>query len=134
MELWNRIPESQRATGQSTLGISVDASQGNGKLAIGRLISTACSEDKGTLIVIEGPTNKLSFHGKNFRVGFSDTLWYGDDHFSVCHHLEAMRAVIRYAPSTDPSYAGEIVELGVRDDLPQPIDPKPAPSSLTSAR
>jgi hypothetical protein len=26
-------------------------------------------------------------------IGYSDTLWYGSDHFSLCHHVEGMHAV-----------------------------------------
>lgn len=29
-------------------------------------------------------------------IGYSVTLWYGTDHFKICHHLEGMHALIRY--------------------------------------
>ena len=33
----------------------------------------------------------------------SDTLWYGRDHFSYCHHLDGLQALIDYNPSFNPS-------------------------------
>jgi len=54
-------------------------------------------------------------------VGFSDTLWYGRDHFSRCHHLEGLRAVVHYRPASDATYAGDIAEVEIRDDLPPPL-------------
>jgi hypothetical protein len=60
----------------------------------------------------------LTFRGKGlFPGGFSDTIWYGADHFNFCHHLEGMRAMVRYRPASDASYAGEIVEIDIRNDL-----------------
>jgi hypothetical protein len=51
-------------------------------------------------------------------VGYSDTLWFGGDHFTLCHHLDGLRAVVRYKPSADKPSAGEWVELEFRQDLP----------------
>jgi hypothetical protein len=62
-----------------------------------------------------------------FSAGFSDTIWYGEDHFSLCHHLAGMRAVVRYKTSTDPAYAGDLSEIEIRDELPQ------APAKTASA-
>jgi hypothetical protein len=50
--------------------------------------------------------------------GFSDTIWYGAYHFSLCHHLEELRAVVHYKPAGDKSYTGDIAELELRQDLP----------------
>ena len=60
---------------------------------------------------------KLIFHGKSFMSGFSDTLWNGADHFSICRHVEGMHAVVRYKPPTDNKYAGEVAELEFRQEL-----------------
>ena len=67
-----------------------------------------------------------------FGAGFSDTIWYGEDHFSFCHHLEGMRAVIHYKPSADPSYAGDVAEVDIRDDLPEPLPKAPAAASTSA--
>jgi hypothetical protein len=65
-----------------------------------------------------------------FTAGFSDTIWYGEDHFILCHHLQGMRAVIRYKASPVPAYTGDVSEIEIRDELPQP----PAKTALTKAK
>jgi hypothetical protein len=60
-------------------------------------------------------------------VGYSDTLWFGGDHFTLCHHLDGLRAVVRYKPSVDKPSAGEWVELELREDLPKAQDKSSAP-------
>ena len=103
------------------------------QLSEGRIKSASCSDtDNGTSLVLESGGQSLTFRGKGFVTGFSDTLWYGADHFDRCHHLEGRRAVIRYRPAADANYAGEIAELGIRDDLPEPLKGVP-PNSATAA-
>ncbi len=53
---------------------------------------------------------------KGIIIGFSDTLWWGEDHFSPCHHLTGHPAVLVYKPQGPKG--PELVELEVRDDLP----------------
>jgi hypothetical protein len=48
-------------------------------------------------------------------IGYSDTLWYGGDHFGICHHLEGMHAVIRYRPAVSKDYAGDWLSIELRD-------------------
>lgn len=57
-------------------------------------------------------TFRENTHGA--KVGFSDTLWYGEDHFSLCHHIEGMRALVRYKPSSDNTNAGDFTEIQLR--------------------
>ena len=52
----------------------------------------------------------------NMRWGFSDTFWWGEDHFSACHHLEGKRAVVFYRPGTDNGFSGELVRFDIRDN------------------
>ena len=70
-------------------------------------------------------------------IGYSDTLWYGSDHFSLCHHVEGMHAVIRYRPAVSKEYAGDWLSIELRDELPPepqheaakgPLHPAPAPA------
>jgi hypothetical protein len=88
--------------------------------AIGTVKSVTCSEqDGGIALVINHDGHNLTFRRKRpVEGGFSDTVWYGADHFSFCHHVDGMRAVVRYRPATDPNYTGDIAELQIRDDLP----------------
>ena len=45
---------------------------------------------------------------------------------NLCYHLRGLRTIVYYKPSTDPAYAGEVVEFEVRDDLP------PVPSAIAT--
>ena len=56
--------------------------------------------------------------------GFSDTVWYGTDHFNICRHVEGLRAIVRYKPSAESRYAGELAELEFREELPTLPAPK----------
>ena len=67
----------------------------------------------------------LTFHVHGAQLGFSDTLWFGRDHFTACYHTTGLRAVVRYKPAADKSYTGDAVSLGFRDDLPA-VQPSPA--------
>ncbi len=49
-------------------------------------------------------------------IGFSDTFWWGEDHFSSCHHLAGHPAVFAY--KTKGPKGPELVDLEIRDDLP----------------
>jgi hypothetical protein len=56
--------------------------------------------------------------------GFSDTLWYGEDHFTGCHHLEGLRAVVRYKPSEDRQFDGDTSRAEYRENLPTALNAK----------
>jgi hypothetical protein len=92
-------------------------------------------EQKYTLVIEQGG-HELAFQPKGgFAVGYSDTLWWGRDHFSSCLHINGVRAVVHYRPSADPKYAGELARLDLRDEVPQlPLQPKRADSSLPAPK
>ena len=106
------------------------------QVAEGAVKSVHCSrsgeneEQKFTLVIEQGG-HDLVFQPKGgFAVGYSDTLWWGRDHFSSCRHIKGIRAVVHYRPSADPKYAGELARLDLRDDLLQvPLQPKQVDSS-----
>lgn len=50
-----------------------------------------------------------------FMVGFSDSFWWGEDHFTTCHHLTGHPAIVAYKPEDH-----HLLDLEVRDDLPLP--------------
>ncbi len=84
----------------------------------GTIKSTNCEKSKPMEIELQRGDETLNFRaGKQFGMGFSDTLWYGADHFTACHHLEGMSAVVRYKPSPDPSAENEFRWLEIRDEL-----------------
>jgi hypothetical protein len=106
---------------------------GEAKLAAGTLASLTCGEKgAGTTVVIENDSGKHTFRSKGFQmIGYSDTVWYGSDHFTLCHHLEGLRAVVRYKASTEKEIEGDWVGLMLRQDLPLPLDKKTEPIADT---
>jgi len=91
----------------------------------GELVSIIVSQitcgEKGELkkIVPIGP-NKIDYFvpSKTMDGGFEDTLWYGRDHFSYCHHLEGRRVEVISKPLADKPGVAEILRMRVCDDLP----------------
>lgn len=80
--------------------------------------SIACEKSKPQQIVLQSGGKDLTFQAaKQHGMGFSDTLWYGEDHFNSCYHLEGMNAVIRYKPSEDAAAIPEFRWLEIRDEL-----------------
>jgi len=118
VELWNRVPLAER-TGDALSAVPLKDTEA----VEGRVKTITCSEnDQDFSLVLEQGGHSLTFHRKGlFPVGFSDTIWYGGDHFNHCHHIEGLRAIVHYHTSGDASYAGDIVELELRNDLPEPL-------------
>lgn len=119
VELWNAIPEAQKPE-----NVQLAEKISEGAITVrGRIKSVSCGgkDHPGVTIIIEHDGASLSFIGKErWSTGFSDTLWYGEDHFGLCHHLVGAPAVIGYRPSTDHSYAGDLAQVEIRDDLSAP--------------
>jgi len=129
-ELWNEVPEEQRTKGDAiSEEIPKDAQTIEGNV---HSITCAGKPHKFDLVIDRGGKS-LAFHSSaRVMSGFSDTLWYGEDHFSECYHLDGMRAIVRYKPPTHSNYAGEIVELEYRRDLPKPSELKAESTSQTT--
>jgi hypothetical protein len=99
------------------------------EVARGRLLDVSCSNPtpagQHTFKVTLMPDNPvgakpLTFAtDKGIRIGFSDTLWWGEDHFSSCHHLAGHPGVLAYKPQ-GPNGA-ELLDLEVRDELPDDV-------------
>jgi tetratricopeptide (TPR) repeat protein len=150
VELWDAIPPDQRSVAGSPTGASLATTQiedawiqatqiKDTPIMQGRLTEVSCSPtghsspEPGMIFTIthDGKSSRFRRTGP-FGAGFSDTIWYGEDHFSFCHHLEGMRAVIHYKPSADPGYDGDVAEVDIRDDLPEPL-PKALAAASASA-
>jgi tetratricopeptide (TPR) repeat protein len=119
VELWNDVPASQRPAGDSLVETAPTGTQ----TVEGKVKSVTCGEqDQGWSFLLDHDGQALTFHRKGgFAAGYSDTLWNGGDHFSLCHHIEGLRAIIRFHNAADASYAGDVAEIEIRDDLPDPI-------------
>lgn len=124
VELWNSVPAAQRPAGESLVEIVPKDTQ----TIEGTVKSVTCADqDQAWAFVVNRDGKALTFHRKGgFAAGYSDTLWYGGDHFNLCHHLEGLRAVVRYHKPADATYAGDVAEIEIRDDLPEPLKPATA--------
>lgn len=92
----------------------------NTQAVTGTIESVTCAKPgdgaNETQLVLRTADGSLNFQSKAFGAGFSDTLWYGTDHFNVCHHLSGLTAVVRYKPGPDPHSPAEFTWLEVRDN------------------
>jgi tetratricopeptide (TPR) repeat protein len=127
-DLWQAIPQDKRGDGAP---VAMDIPDGT-TVVRGRLVEASCSDAPGpakyTVSVI--PDNAADAKPLTFvsngrmRIGFSDTLWWGEDHFSPCHHLEGHPGVLVY--KTNGPQGPELIDLEVRDDLPDTGNPGPS--------
>ncbi len=131
MDLWAKVPPDKRPSGLDTPEEA--SSINNIKTTDGTIQSTNCgTKDEGLTIVLKDGNGTATFHSNHgFMTGFSDTLWYGADHFSMCHNLEGLRAIMRYKARDKNDAAGEPVEMEIRVDLPKPPDAKTAAPSAS---
>jgi tetratricopeptide (TPR) repeat protein len=84
--------------------------------ALGTLEAINCEKSKPVEIIVRSGDKTLKFNKpENVGVGLSDTLWYGSDHFSLCHHLEGMAVVARYKTDAHDPTQNELKWLEVRE-------------------
>jgi tetratricopeptide (TPR) repeat protein len=121
IELWSKVPADKRPV-QSLPDVVVASDV---HIAEGTVKSVLCG-DKKIAVTLEQGGQVLTFRQPHYALGFSDTFWEGSDHFTPCFHNVGARAVVRYKAAADKSYAGDIVSLAFRDDLP----PAPSPAAL----
>jgi Tfp pilus assembly protein PilF len=121
VDLWNDVPVADRPAGEELKAVTPPGTQ----VSVGHLLSTNCSEKDHSLeVVLDHDGQALKFHSTaSFIAGFSDTVWFGADHFQLCRHLEGMRAILYFKPSSNSAYAGDIAELELRESLPPPQAP-----------
>jgi hypothetical protein len=137
VELWNDVPADQRPAGDP---LSEAAPKDTQKVE-GTIKSVACTDeqeqerdkDKAWVFVLDHAGQTLTFHSKSgVNGGYSETLWYGADHFSWCHNLEGLRAVVFFRAPSDSSYTGDVAKIEIRNDLP-PSPPAASPQSTPAA-
>ena len=94
--LWYRIPAASRPAD----AIVVEEVEEQSQAAEGKMLSIACGEKSKNEVTLQRGDDLMVFKSKGRQmIGYSDTLWYGSDHFSLCHHVEGMHAVVRYRPA-----------------------------------
>ena len=129
-ELWSALPAEKRPLDTTLLA---DAALNGTQTSQGMVLSVTCAKE-GTAVVVQnadGTSTFSSFSGARM-VGYSDTLWFGGDHFTLCHHLDGLRAVVRYKPNADKRSAGEWFELEFREDLPKAQEKSSAPPAAAN--
>lgn len=131
--LWNRIPAASRPADATV----VEEVEEQSLAADGKLLSVSCDDKGKREVKLLREAQTLVFENKGREmVGYSDTLWYGSDHFNLCHHIDGMHAVVRYRPPVGNEYTGDWLSLELREELP-PAPPSPSatvsPSQNTSA-
>jgi tetratricopeptide (TPR) repeat protein len=124
MELWNRMPPAERHVEAPTLPEPNDKWQ----TAEGKLQSVSC-DGMAFSITLDVNGQAERFKTTGFPVGFSDTFWVGEDHFTPCFHVEGLRVIAHYKPAKDNTYSGDLVYAEFRDDLPEPPKLPPVPAS-----
>jgi hypothetical protein len=112
MELWNSIPAAKRVSESP-----VDKPRPNDELVGEGMVKSVSCKDRSFVVTLESEGKTLTFHSQGFPVGFSDTLWVGRDHFTPCFHVDGLHAIARYRVSSDKSYAGDLMNLGFRDNM-----------------
>ena len=114
-ELWTSIPEANRPVGDSI----VEDRPKDSQRAEGSLKAATCGDRTQWSLSLSQGDQSLSFRqGDKFRWGYSDTLWYGQNHISICRGLEGKRTIVFYKPSHEGNVTGEALEVEVRNDLP----------------
>jgi tetratricopeptide (TPR) repeat protein len=113
--LWNRIPAASRPAD----AVVVEEVEEQSQAAEGKLRSLSCGEKGKNEVTLQRGDDTMLFKSQGRQmIGYSDTLWYGSDHFSLCHHVEGMHAIIRYRPAVSKDYAGDWLSIELRDELP----------------
>lgn len=114
--LWNEVPAAERAPGDPLTEETPKETQ----TMEGTVHAINCEKGHELEVVVARGSELLTFRANGpYRAGFSDTLWYGTDHFNQCHHLEGMRVVVRYKPPLDKNETGDLAEVEYLEDLPQ---------------
>ncbi len=119
LALWNEVPAAKRPAGVT---LAEEPFLEHAQTVAGTIEGTHCGSatEPFTLQLATASGSKTFYQQHGFATGFSDTLWYGEDHFNFCHHLENRQAVVFFRPSSDANYAGVLAMVEIRDSLDAP--------------
>ncbi len=132
VEIWNKIPQAHRPPAEGM----TDSVPKDTQAVSGKVQSIQCADKDKNIpfeLVLDSDGQQMHFHSSGgFATGYSDTVWYGRDHFSLCHHLAGLRAVVRYKAAKDQTYAGDVAEIELRVDMPSPPTKDAAPKQTAA--
>ena len=111
IHLWDSLPQSVRAGVVLTPTPTIAGTQ----KVTGRIDSIMCNEKEKTItFVLDGGAPLTLSNAAAVRVGFSDTIWYGADHMTACHHAEGLTAIIQFKPPSNPKALPTLEKLDKR--------------------
>jgi tetratricopeptide (TPR) repeat protein len=119
IEIWKEAVAKDKSAATPALELTSDAPPG--AEFNGTIVSAQCGDSEkkqASEIVVRNGEKVVHLRGdveKPMRIGFEDTLWYGD-HFSYCRHVEGRAVDAIYIPSGENE--GTIVQIRVEDELP----------------
>ncbi|MES2394277.1 MAG: hypothetical protein V4555_21780 [Acidobacteriota bacterium] len=127
VQIWRQIPAASQGTEAAP---EWDFPKG-ATVAEGELEDLTCAT--GTVVVFrpDGAKDAEPLRlktGGPLMVGFSDTFWWGEDHYTMCHHLTPHRAIVAYDAAT-----GVALDVEVRDDRPAMTVSAPASAQASGA-
>lgn len=95
--------------------------------AEGIIESVSCIQQGIIEVVLSSEGKDLAFRpAKNFGLAWSDTVWFGSDHFNPCFHLKGMKAVARYERASGVPGPVQLRWLEIRNDLSSGAPPEPS--------
>jgi tetratricopeptide (TPR) repeat protein len=125
MEVWNQVRAADRHVEAPT---TVEPSD-KPETTEGKVQSVSC-DGLAFGITLDVNGRAETFRSTGFPVGFSDIFWVGRDHFTPCFHVQGLRVKVRYKPSKDSSYAGDLIYAGFRDDPAEPASAAPSDGGM----
>ena len=135
VDLWNQVPKALQGDGPPLV---LEKPAGS-ELVRGTIQQITCGDKAaGTRFSVlllpdslpnaTTPAAPITFTASGgFAGGFSDTFWWGEDHFSYCQHHAGERALIAYKP-TGPR-TGDLLDFELRDEVPTAASPSSSPES-----
>lgn len=117
IEIWKEAVAKDAKLGEKPLAVTSDAPEGS--VATGTVAEVKCEEKKPLEMSLKTSDRVLHLateEGKSFRMGFEDTVWYGSDHFSLCHHVQGRQASVVYKPVGEDK--GFIEQIRIEDSFP----------------
>lgn len=112
VELWQQLPSNARQGAD----LSPEPLLSGARTLTGKIGSLQCNENEKTVtITIDGDSRTFRMDDR-MTGGFSDTIWFGGDHFSYCHHTEGLRAAIQYSPSSNGKSSGNLLKIDIYDN------------------
>jgi Tfp pilus assembly protein PilF len=115
VELWDALPAAARPVDVKLTAHVLEQSE---QSATGIVETVQCGDANRpyTVAIAKDGQTQTFYRQGSMMWGFSDTLWWGEDHFTPCRHLEGKRGIVYYRPGSDKGVTGEATRLEIRDD------------------